>query len=66
MKSAINNIKRRLKTENYNLMIIDILENPQVAELVGIVATPLLMRTIPKPVRRFVGDFTDSKLDILT
>jgi circadian clock protein KaiB len=63
-KKALNNIKNQFKEKDCSLMVVDIFENPQVAESVRIVATPLLMRTSPKPVRRFVGDFTNSELDI--
>lgn len=63
-KKALNNIKNHFKEKDCSLMVVDILENPHVAESVGVVATPLLMRTCPKPVRRFVGDFTNSDQDL--
>jgi circadian clock protein KaiB len=65
-RRAINNVKKGLKNENCDLIIIDIFENPHIAESAGLIGTPLLMRTTPEPVRRFLGDFTNSKLDILT
>jgi circadian clock protein KaiB len=63
-KKALKNIKNKFKEKHYSLMVVDILENPHVAESVGIVATPLLMRTSPEPVRRFIGDFTNSEQDL--
>ena len=45
----------------YSLKVIDILENPELAEEDGILATPTLIRTGPAPERRMVGDFSDAK-----
>ncbi len=45
----------------YSLKIIDILENPELAEEDGILATPTLIRTVPAPERRMVGDFSDAE-----
>jgi circadian clock protein KaiB len=64
-KNAVDNIKKGLKNKNTNLMVIDILKNPQIAESIGIIATPLLIRTSPEPVRRFIGDFSNSKFNLL-
>ncbi|TFG01355.1 MAG: circadian clock protein KaiB [Promethearchaeota archaeon] len=64
-KRVINNLKENLKNIDYNLTIIDILNNPHVAEQVGIIATPFLVRTQPGPTRRFIGDFSNSEKDFL-
>lgn len=64
-QKALKNIKHKFRDKEYSLMVVDILNNPHLAESMGIVATPLLMRTSPKPIRRFVGDFTHSKGDLL-
>jgi circadian clock protein KaiB len=39
--------------------VVDLREQPEVAERERIVATPLLVRVTPEPVRRIVGDLTD-------
>lgn len=39
--------------------IIDVLENPDVAEVDKVIATPMLARIAPPPVRRVVGDLSD-------
>ncbi|TXT62106.1 MAG: Circadian clock protein KaiB [Promethearchaeota archaeon] len=62
--NAIKNLKREFRNKDYNLMVIDILTNPRVAESVGIVATPLLMRTNPDPVERYIGDFSKPGLNL--
>ncbi|TXT53880.1 MAG: Circadian clock protein KaiB [Promethearchaeota archaeon] len=64
-KNAVDNIKKGLKNKNSNLMVIDILKNPQIAESIGIIATPLLIRTNPEPVRRYIGDFSNSNFNLL-
>ena len=39
--------------------VVDLREHPEVAERERIVATPLLVRVQPEPVRRVVGDLSD-------
>lgn len=38
--------------------VIDILEHPQMAEDEHILATPLLIKKLPEPLRRVVGDLS--------
>lgn len=42
-----------------DLEVIDVLENPQLAEDERILATPLLIRRLPVPIRRLVGDLSE-------
>ena len=42
------------------LEVVDLRERPNVAEEERIVATPLLVRVSPAPVRRIVGDLSDT------
>ncbi|HZS46465.1 MAG TPA: circadian clock KaiB family protein [Blastocatellia bacterium] len=42
------------------LIIIDILERPEVAEEEKILATPTLIRHLPPPLRRMIGDLSDT------
>ncbi len=44
---------------DYDLVIIDVLERPQVAEAEKILATPTLVKEMPPPVRRIIGDLSD-------
>ncbi len=39
--------------------IVDVLEQPQQAEIDHVIATPTLIKTAPPPVRRVLGDLTD-------
>lgn len=42
--------------------IVDILENPQVAEKERVFATPMLVKTAPLPRRRVIGDLADRNM----
>lgn len=43
----------------YVLKVIDVLESPQEAEDDRILATPTLIRTLPPPIRRIIGDLSE-------
>ena len=43
----------------YALKVIDVLENPQLAEEDKILATPTLAKILPPPVRKIIGDLGD-------
>ncbi len=43
----------------YDLVVIDVLERPQLAENERILATPTLVKELPPPLRRVVGDLSD-------
>jgi circadian clock protein KaiB len=59
---AISNLRRICEAElgaQYDLEIIDVLEHPQVAEDQRILATPTLVKQLPPPLRRVIGDLSD-------
>jgi len=59
---AITNIKDLFEThlkDQYELNIIDVYQQPQVAKTVDIIALPLLIRKMPLPERRLIGDMSD-------
>jgi circadian clock protein KaiB len=61
---AIKNLRRICEDvlkSNYELDIIDVLERPQLAEDEKIIATPTLIKEIPPPSRRVIGDLSDSE-----
>ncbi len=43
------------------LEVVDLRERPEIAEQERILATPLLVRISPEPVRRVVGDLSDTE-----
>lgn len=59
---AISNLERICKQELqglYELEIVDVLEHPQRAEDEKILATPTLIKALPPPLRRVIGDLSD-------
>ena len=60
---AIANLKKICEKELkglYLLQIIDVLESPQLAEDEKILATPTLIKDLPPPLKRIIGDLSDS------
>lgn len=49
----------------YELIIIDVLEHPQLAEDEKILATPTLIKELPPPIRRIIGDLSDTQKVLL-
>src|SRR5271170_525990 len=45
----------------YQVEVIDLLERPQLARGDQIVAIPTLVRKLPQPVRKIIGDLTDTE-----
>jgi circadian clock protein KaiB len=61
-EAAIANLRRICDEElhgEYELEIIDVLEQPDVAETNRILATPTLVKQLPPPLRRVIGDLSD-------
>ena len=59
---AIANLRRICEEDlngQYALEIIDVLEQPEVAETDRILATPTLIKQLPPPLRRVIGDLSD-------
>jgi circadian clock protein KaiB len=65
---AIANLRRLCEEElegAYEMMVIDVLERPQLAEDEKILATPTLVKELPMPMRRIIGDLSDSEKVLL-
>ena len=61
-QEAIRNIRRICEEElkgRYELEIIDIYQQPELAKKEQILAAPTLIRKLPLPLRRLVGDMSD-------
>lgn len=66
--AAVANLRRIMDeelTEDYELEIIDVLESPALAEDEKIIATPTLIKKLPPPLRRIIGDLSDKESVIL-
>lgn len=65
---AISNLKKVIQEQlagEYELEIIDVLEKPQLAENDKILATPTLLKELPPPIRRIVGDMSETEKVLL-
>lgn len=65
---ALANLKRLCEeelSEEYEIIVIDVLENPQLAEDDRILATPTLIKALPPPLRRVIGDLSDNEKVLL-
>ena len=63
-QSAIQNLQRICNEElcgQYELQVIDVLERPDEAEAAKILATPTLIKQLPPPLRRVIGDLSDKE-----
>lgn len=65
---AIANLKKLFDDDlnlKYELIVIDVLDNPQLAEDNRILATPTLIKELPLPLRRLIGDLSDKEKVLL-
>ena len=65
---AIANMRRICAEElngEYELDIVDVLERPQLAENEKILATPTLIKDLPPPLRRLIGDLSNKEQVLL-
>jgi circadian clock protein KaiB len=61
---AIANLRRLCQEAldaDYELVIIDVLEQPHLAEADRVMVTPTLIKQVPPPPRRVLGDLSDSQ-----
>jgi circadian clock protein KaiB len=61
---AISNLKRFCEEnfpDEYELEIIDIYKNPEAVRDEQIIAAPTLIKVLPAPLRRFVGDLSNTQ-----
>lgn len=62
---AVKNLDRICKGHKFNLTILDLSENPKIAKSLGIIATPFLIKYLPKPSKKIVGDLSNLKINSL-
>jgi len=61
---ALNNLKRYCEEhlkEQYKIEVIDLLVHPQLAEGDQILAVPTLVRKVPVPIRKIIGDLSNEE-----
>jgi len=62
--AALANLKRICEEHlqgRYRIEVIDLLERPQLARGDQILALPTLVRKLPEPIRKLVGDLSDTE-----
>ena len=62
--AAFGNLKKicaEYLDNRYQIEIIDLLENPQLARGDQIMAIPTLVRNLPEPVRKIIGDLSNTE-----
>jgi len=62
--AAVANLKKICETHlrgKYRLEVIDLLANPELARADQIVAIPTLVRKLPPPVKKIIGDLSNTE-----
>ena len=62
--AAFDNLKKICEehlTGQYEIELIDLLERPQLAKGDQIMAIPTLVRKLPEPVRKIIGDHSNTE-----
>ena len=65
---AVENLRKICESElkgQYEVEVIDVLEYPRLAENEKILATPTLVKQLPEPVRKIIGDLSDREKVLL-
>ena len=61
---AIENMRRICQEHlmgQYDLEVIDVYQNPEATRDLQIVATPTLVKILPEPLRRIIGDLSNKE-----
>ena len=62
--TALNNLKKYCEEHlkgQYKIEVIDLLVQPQLAEGDQIFAIPTLVRKVPEPIRKIIGDLSNEE-----
>ncbi len=62
--TAFDNLKKLCEEHmqgKYRIEVIDLLENPQLAAGDQILAIPTLVRKLPEPIRKIIGDLSNTE-----
>jgi circadian clock protein KaiB len=66
--TAFSNLKRFCEENvpgKYHIEVIDLAKNPQLARIDQILAIPTLVRKLPAPMRKIIGDLSDKEKVLL-
>lgn len=62
--TALSNLKKYCEEHlqgQYSIEVIDLMEHPQLAEGDQIFAVPTLVKKVPEPVRKIIGDLSNEE-----
>lgn len=62
--AALNNLKQLCETHlkgRYTIEVVDLLVNPQLSREDQILAVPTLVRKLPTPMRKIIGDLSNTE-----
>jgi circadian clock protein KaiB len=62
--AALSNLKRMCEEHlagRYEIEVIDLVKNPQLARSDQILAIPTLVRRLPEPMRKIIGDLSNEE-----
>lgn len=62
--AALSNLKRICAKHldgKYELEVVDLIKNPQLAQGDQILAIPTLVRNLPQPIRKIIGDLSNEE-----
>jgi circadian clock protein KaiB len=62
--AALANLKRLCEEhlpQRYSIEVVDLIENPQLARGDQILAIPTLVRKLPVPMRKIIGDLSNTE-----
>jgi circadian clock protein KaiB len=62
--AALSNLKKLCEEHlagQYQIEVIDLVKNPQLAQGDQILAIPTLVRSLPEPIRKIIGDLSNTE-----
>lgn len=68
--AAFANLKKlceqHLVSDTYKIEIVDLIQNPHLAESDQIIAIPTLVRLMPEPIKKVIGDLSNTAKVLLS
>jgi circadian clock protein KaiB len=68
-RAALANLRKLCEQHlqgRYTIEVIDLLKNPALAKRHQIIAIPTLIRELPEPIKRVIGDLSDADKALVT
>jgi circadian clock protein KaiB len=65
---ALSNLKKlcaEYMRDSYQIEVIDLMKKPELAQQDQVLAIPTLVRNLPIPIRRIIGDLSDTERVLL-